>query len=101
MLLCGKVILLLFYIDIGKYSMSKTVSNMLLADKYTLGDCLGEGTFASVSEAVNTKTNQRAAIKQIFIQAHFIDQAVDEVEKASMVKSDHVVKLYEYFYDPS
>lgn len=60
-----------------KYSMNIGVQRMILSQKYDLGDCLGEGTFASVSEAVNKNTNKSVAIKQIFIQAHFIDQAVD------------------------
>lgn len=58
-------------------AMSKSIISLIFTEKYTVERKLGEGTFASVYEAVNNENNEHYAVKQIYVQKPFLQDVKD------------------------
>lgn len=54
---------------------------------------MGEGTFGSVSAAARKDTKLKVAIKQIYIQKHFLEEAEPEISMLIELKGNHIVKI--------
>ncbi|KAE8697847.1 CBL-interacting serine/threonine-protein kinase 10 [Hibiscus syriacus] len=71
----------------------------VVMEKFELGRLLGQGTFAKVYYARNTKTGQSCAIKIIdkekIMKGGLIDQIKREISVMRLVKHPNVVRLYE------
>jgi protein kinase len=66
-------------------------------DKYKIIKSVGEGTFGSVSKAVNTQTNEVVAIKSLKINSSW-EEATQMMEiKALRILNNHpnVIKIFE------
>ena len=59
--------------------MSKEIESKILVDQYDILHCLGEGTFASVRAAVDMNNNEEVAIKQIYVQRAYLEDAEEEI----------------------
>jgi len=77
-----------------------SLQSFLLCECYKNLKKLGEGTFASVFAAEN-ESNQKVAIKQIYVQRALIDDAKEEVEKIKKLHNDHIIHYVDSFYDSS
>eukprot|EP01018_Ginkgo_biloba_P015148 Gb_19374 [translate_table: standard] len=73
-------------------------SNVLMG-KYELGRLLGQGTFAKVYYARNSKTGQSVAIKVMdkekILKVGMIDQIKREISVMRLVRHPYIVQLYE------
>ncbi|KAJ1292420.1 hypothetical protein BS78_02G390100 [Paspalum vaginatum] len=71
----------------------------VLMDKYEMGKMLGQGTFAKVYHARNTKTSESVAIKVIdkekVMKVGLIDQIKREISVMKLVRHPNIVELYE------
>lgn len=71
----------------------------VLMQKYEMGKLLGQGTFAKVYHARNTKTSESVAIKVIdkekVMKVGLIDQIKREISVMKLVKHPNIVQLYE------
>ena len=76
-----------------------TIPSIILVEKYDLRHSLGEGTYACVNAATNIETNEEVAIKQIYVQKGFVEEAQQEITKLNIFKNDHIVKILDFFYD--
>lgn len=66
-------------------------------EKYQIGKVLGDGTFGSVTKAINSETNQTVAIKKMKKKFMKWDDCISLPEIKSLMKLSHpnVVRLYE------
>lgn len=71
----------------------------ILMGKYELGRLLGQGTFAKVYHARNTKTGESVAIKVMdkekILKVGMIDQIKREISVMRLVRHPNIVQLYE------
>lgn len=71
----------------------------ILMGKYELGRLLGQGTFAKVYHARNTKTGENVAIKVMdkekILKVGMIDQIKREISVMRLVRHPNIVQLYE------
>ncbi|XP_022149732.1 CBL-interacting protein kinase 18-like [Momordica charantia] len=71
----------------------------VMIQRYELGRLLGQGTFAKVYYARNTRSNQSVAIKVIdkekITKASLIDQIKREISIMRLVRHPNIVHLYE------
>ncbi|KAK3128038.1 hypothetical protein QOZ80_7AG0581780 [Eleusine coracana subsp. coracana] len=78
--------------------MTEQKSNVLMG-KYEVGKMLGQGTFAKVYHARNTKTSESVAIKVIdkdkVMKVGLMDQIKREISVMKMVRHPNIVQLYE------
>lgn len=79
--------------------MKSNIKSLILTESYTLMRKLGEGTFAAVYEARNNQTNEKVAIKQVYVQKALIDEAMDEVNRLKQLDNDHIISYRGSFYD--
>uniref|UniRef100_A0A5K1DYP1 Protein kinase domain-containing protein n=1 Tax=Nymphaea colorata TaxID=210225 RepID=A0A5K1DYP1_9MAGN len=72
---------------------------MILMQRFELGRLLGQGTFAKVCFARNTRAGQSVAIKMIdeekVNRVGMIDQIKRETFVMGLVRHPNIVKLYE------
>lgn len=66
-------------------------------DKYKVGKVLGDGTFGSVTKAVNTVTGQVVAIKKMKNKFNKWEDCINLLEIKALTKFHHpnIVNLYE------
>lgn len=73
--------------------------SIVVVQRYELGRLLGQGTFAKVYYARNTRTNQSGAIKVIdkekITKASLINQIKREISIMRLVRHPNIVHLYE------
>uniref|UniRef100_A0A0A9FEJ6 non-specific serine/threonine protein kinase n=1 Tax=Arundo donax TaxID=35708 RepID=A0A0A9FEJ6_ARUDO len=78
--------------------MTEHKGNVLM-QKYEMGKLLGQGTFAKVYHARNTKTKESVAIKVIdkekVMKVGLIDQIKREISVMKLVRHPNIVRLYE------
>jgi serine/threonine protein kinase len=78
--------------------MAEQKGNVLM-QKYEMGKILGQGTFAKVYRARNTKTSESVAIKVIdkekVVKVGLIDQIKREISVMKLVRHPNIVQLYE------
>ncbi|KAK3126026.1 hypothetical protein QOZ80_7BG0612880 [Eleusine coracana subsp. coracana] len=78
--------------------MTEQKSNVLMG-KYEVGKMLGQGTFAKVYHARNTKASESVAIKVIdkekVMKVGLMDQIKREISVMKMVRHPNIVQLYE------
>ncbi|KAK2630711.1 hypothetical protein QOZ80_UnG0728110 [Eleusine coracana subsp. coracana] len=79
-------------------TMTEQKSNVLMG-KYEVGKMLGQGTFAKVYHARNTKASESVAIKVIdkekVMKVGLMDQIKREISVMKMVRHPNIVQLYE------
>ncbi|CAN6169247.1 unnamed protein product [Urochloa humidicola] len=79
--------------------MAEQKVNNVLMHKYEMGKMLGQGTFAKVYHARNTKTSESVAIKVIdkekVMKVGLIDQIKREISVMKLVRHPNIVQLYE------
>merc|ERR1711915_995843 len=70
-----------------------------MGGKYELGKLLGQGTFAKVYHARNTKTGESVAIKVMdkekILKVGMMDQIKREISVMRLVRHPNIVRLYE------
>eukprot|EP01129_Flabellula_baltica_P017017 TRINITY_DN929_c0_g2_i3.p1 TRINITY_DN929_c0_g2~~TRINITY_DN929_c0_g2_i3.p1 ORF type:complete len:392 (+),score=74.25 TRINITY_DN929_c0_g2_i3:579-1754(+) len=83
----------------GKYEEPKTED---FFDRYTLGEKIGQGAFASVYRATHKTTEEAFAVKMIDISKHSrsdLKKLQREIEIMSKLDSEHIIKFHDTFFD--
>nr|XP_043636836.1 CBL-interacting protein kinase 2-like [Erigeron canadensis]XP_043636837.1 CBL-interacting protein kinase 2-like [Erigeron canadensis] len=79
--------------------MTTDIKGTVLMERYELGRLLGQGTFAKVYYARNTRTGQGVAIKVIdkekVIRVGLVNQIKREISIMKLVKHPNILQLYE------
>eukprot|EP01129_Flabellula_baltica_P017016 TRINITY_DN929_c0_g1_i4.p1 TRINITY_DN929_c0_g1~~TRINITY_DN929_c0_g1_i4.p1 ORF type:complete len:602 (+),score=118.05 TRINITY_DN929_c0_g1_i4:28-1806(+) len=71
-------------------------------DRYTLGDKIGHGAFATVHRTTNKATGEEFAVKMIDISQHSkneLKKLKREIEIMTKLESEYIIGLQETFYD--